>query len=1316
LTRTTGDNVSGDSASAVKTWVDAKISISPLTPTNEVGVPHTFTITAKVDNGDGLGLVNAPNGTQINLSKSGPGNLGAATCTINSGTCTVTVTSAGTGAMTVTAGMNVLVGPAGNQITLTRTTGDNVSGDSASAVKTWVDAKISISPLTPTNEVGIPHTFTITAKVDNGDGSGLVNVPDGTTINISKTGVGTLGAATCTTSAGVCTVTVSSGTTGSMTVTASMTVQAGPAGSTIPVMRTTGDGLSGDSASAVKTWVDAQISISPLAPVNAIGIPHTFTITAKVDNGDGAGLVNAPNGTTINLSKTGVGTLGASTCTIASGICTVVVTSSTTGTTTVTAGMNVLVGPAGNQITLTRTTGDNLSGDSASAVKTWVDGGISITPPTATNQVGSNHTLTITVAGVNGVIDPGTYTATASITNDATATATFVGSNKCTYTNTDTTCTVVISSPTTGLTTISATSTFNVNGQPVTRTTGDGLPGDSPNALKTWVDAKISISPLAPVNEVGTPHTFTVTAKVDNGDGLGFVNVPDGTTINLTKSGVGSLGSSTCVTSAGACTVTVSSSSTGQMTVTASMSIQAGPAGGKIPVTRTTGDGLSGDSGNAVKTWVDAKISISPLTPTNEVGIPHTFTVTAKVDNGDGSGFVNAPDGTVINLSKSGNGTLGSPTCTINSGTCTVTVSSAGTGSMTVTAGMMVNAGPSGNQISLTRTTGDNVSGDSASAVKTWVDSYITLTPAVATNNVTVTHTFTATVFQNDGSGSGYVAATGVTVTFSFVGTHVGSFTAGTTCVTGAGGSCTITTSSTTAGDDTVQATANVTVGGVTMTRTTGTTAPGHANDPNAVKHWVKPSIGITKNPKSQTITSGGTASFTIVVTNTGTVTLTNVHVTDALSPDCNRTSAQIAGLASMAPGATVTYTCSLAGVTASFTNSATATGTPVGGGPDVSATDTAPVTVNPGGGGGGGGTPAISITKNPKTQSIASGATANFTITVTNTGTLVLSNVSVSDPLSPNCNQTSASIPALGSMAPGASVTYNCSLANVTASFTNVATATGTGSNGQTVTANDSAPVTVQAITPPTPPVVPAPTPHAAIGIVKDPKSQTIGQGGTASFTITVTNTGDVTLSNVTVADPLSPNCDKSLGTLAVGQSKHYSCTKPNVNADFRNVATATGKPPTTAAVKATDHANITVKPFLPPQHPRIAIVKSPKNQTLTTRLHTVKSANGSSKTTVTYGTAKFTIKVTNTGDVTLHNVHVTDPASTNCNKTIGTLASHASKTYSCTRTTVRSNFTNVATAHGTSPKGKNVQATDHANVKVTIKTTSTSGAQFTG
>ncbi len=221
--------------------------------------------------------------------------------------------------------------------------------------------------------------------------------------------------------------------------------------------------------------------------------------------------------------------------------------------------------------------------------------------------------------------------------------------------------------------------------------------------------------------------------------------------------------------------------------------------------------------------------------------------------------------------------------------------------------------------------------------------------------------------------------------------------------------------------------------------------------DVNETPLVIKPHISISKSPDAQTILIGQTANFTITVTNDGDSTLTNVVVTDALAPGCARTSADIPGLASMAPGATITYTCTLANVTASFTNIAIATGTPPVG-PPVSAQDTAAVTaVAPA------THPAITIVKNPKSQTVTRGGTATFTITVTNTGDVALTNVRVSDPLSPNCNRT------IGTLAPGASSSYTCTRANVTANFTNVAVASGTA-GGTTVTAQDTAPVTAKA------------------------------------------------------------------------------------------------------------------------------------------------------------------------------------------------------------------------------------------------------------
>jgi uncharacterized repeat protein (TIGR01451 family) len=230
---------------------------------------------------------------------------------------------------------------------------------------------------------------------------------------------------------------------------------------------------------------------------------------------------------------------------------------------------------------------------------------------------------------------------------------------------------------------------------------------------------------------------------------------------------------------------------------------------------------------------------------------------------------------------------------------------------------------------------------------------------------------------------------------------------------------------------------------------------------------------------------------------------------------------------------------------------------------------------------------PHISVSKSPDAQTILIGQTANFTITVTNDGDSTLTNVVVTDALAPGCARTSADIPGLASMAAGATVTYTCSLANVAASFTNVAVATGTPPVGPNVTAQDTADVTAV-----------APATHPAITVVKNPKSQTVIVGNKATFTITVTNTGDVALTNVTVTDAQSPNCNRTIGTLAPGASSSYTCTRANVTSSFTNVAVASGTAGGTT-VKAQDTAPVTAKakPFVPPKvKPKVVSHKKPK------------------------------------------------------------------------------------------------------------------------
>ncbi len=98
-------------------------------------------------------------------------------------------------------------------------------------------------------------------------------------------------------------------------------------------------------------------------------------------------------------------------------------------------------------------------------------------------------------------------------------------------------------------------------------------------------------------------------------------------------------------------------------------------------------------------------------------------------------------------------------------------------------------------------------------------------------------------------------------------------------------------------------------------------------------------------------------------------------------------------------------------------------------------------------------------------------------------------------------------------------------------------------------------------------------------IEIAKDPDTQTVTLGTDAQFTITVTNTGNVTLTNVTVSDPNAATCDADLGTMSPGDAKQRLCAV-TVTDDLVNVATATGTPPAGEPVDDEDDAAVNAIP----------------------------------------------------------------------------------------------------------------------------------------
>ena len=173
---------------------------------------------------------------------------------------------------------------------------------------------------------------------DLGDGAGFVAAA-GETVLVTLTATNGASIANVTSNcsgvtdaAGQCTVTFTSPTPGQITGSASWT---GTLGTPAPFTITT-DGVAPNSGPAVKTFVDANIQITPTG-TNRVGAPHTFTAHVNVNAGQGAGYVSAPDGTIITFTTIDNGATSTpnppTQCTTSGGTgsCTTTITSPTTG-------------------------------------------------------------------------------------------------------------------------------------------------------------------------------------------------------------------------------------------------------------------------------------------------------------------------------------------------------------------------------------------------------------------------------------------------------------------------------------------------------------------------------------------------------------------------------------------------------------------------------------------------------------------------------------------------------------------------------------------------------------------------------------------------------------------------------------------------------------------------------------------------------------------------------------------------------------------------------------------------------------------------
>jgi hypothetical protein len=202
-----------------------------------------------------------------------------------------------------------------------------------------------------------------------------------------------------------------------------------------------------------------------------------------------------------------------------------------------------------------------------------------------------------------------------------------------------------------------------------------------------------------------------------------------------------------------------------------------------------------------------------------------------------------------------------------------------------------------------------------------------------------------------------------------------------------------------------------------------------------------------------------------------------------------------------------------------------------------------------------------IDILKTGPTQA-HEGDTVTYRFTVTNTGEATLSNVVVID-------NVLGSVGTIDSLAPGASKVLEKSYtvpAGQLASVVNNAKACGTFPTGDTKgSVCDEASHVLDVL-------------HPAITIDKSVSPTTVNGSGNVVFTYVVKNTGDITLSGVTVEDDVL-GLISILGTLEPGKSETVArISAVGASSPTRNIGSARGTDPLGRQVKASDDAVITI------------------------------------------------------------------------------------------------------------------------------------------
>lgn len=357
----------------------------------------------------------------------------------------------------------------------------------------------------------------------------------------------------------------------------------------------------------------------------------------------------------------------------------------------------------------------------------------------------------------------------------------------------------------------------------------------------------------------------------------------------------------------------------------------------------------------------------------------------------------------------------------------------------------------------------------------------------------------------------------------------------------------------------------------------------------------------------------GQSLSFGFSVTNNGNTTLTSTTVTDPLIPGLSCTLTNIAPLASAS--CTGTYVVTQANMDAGvINNTAIAQGRTAQGGTGND-NDAATVPVSP----------AVvlksaTFDKTANKTSFASvGEQITYTLAVSNTGAQTLRNIAVTDSLNASF---SCAIPVLLPSVTNSSCTYVHVVTQADIDAGSVVNAASAVSADFPATLTDSVTVT-------------GPARAASYSFTKTADGPFVAKDDIVTFTLAVTNTGTVTLSNVQITDSFfTPAVSCTIPTLLPGAvnstcQASYTVTQTDVdNGQITNTASISASAPVGVTPPTATTATAVVQG--PVSAPAVSIAKTPSATTYAAVNDVI----------------NYTFAVTNSGNVTLTNLSVTDTA----------------------------------------------------------------------